>query len=217
MEKYILYTRVSTQKQGLGLEAQRSAAYTYISANGGEIIGEYQEKESGKKDDRPQLAAALADCKRNDATLIIAKLDRLSRKVSFIFSLRDSGAKFLALDLPDFNTMSLAIYASMAQHERELISQRTTAALQELKRKGRKLGAPNATFTDDMRKASVEARRSASLSNERNRRAYYYASLAKGLPLAQIAIKLNEGGFKTAKGGKWHGNQVRRLLDMFEA
>ena len=217
MEKFILYTRVSTQKQSLGLEAQRTAAYNYTAANEGLIIAEYQEKESGKNDHRPQLTAALADCNRNNATLLIAKLDRLSRKVGVIFSLKYSGVKFLALDLPEFNTLTLAIFAAIAQQERELISQRPKAALQELKRNGVKLGAPNATITEAQRQSSLKTRRAASLENPCNRMAYALVKQSKGLSLRTLANLLNEGGFTTAKGGQWSAMQVQRLINLYEA
>lgn len=217
MQKYILYTRVSTQKQGLGLEAQKASAENYINTNGGQIIAEYSEKESGKRDNRPQLAEALQACKREGAILLIAKLDRLSRKVSFIFSLKDSGVKFLALDLPEFNTLTLAIFAAMAQQERELTSQRTAAALQALKAKGVKLGAPNASFSDDQRAASLESRRNASKENEANRRAFALISHVSGYNLSQLAGLLNESGFKTARGGNWSATQVKRLINLFGA
>lgn len=215
MEKFILYTRVSTQKQGLGIEAQKASAEEYVKTNGGQIIAEYSEKESGKRDNRPQLAAALQACKKEGAALLIAKLDRLSRKVSFIFALRDSGVKFLALDLPEFNTLTLAIFAAMAQQERELTSQRTAAALKALKAKGVKLGAPNPTFTNEQRAASLESRRAAARENEANRRAFALITHVSGYNLSGLAGLLNESGFKTAKGGQWSAIQVKRLMALY--
>lgn len=215
MCKFVLYTRVSTQRQGLGLEAQQAAAAKYISDNGGEIVAHYSEKESGKNDKRPQLAAALETCKREGATLLIAKLDRLSRKVSFIFSLKDSGVKFLALDLPEFNTLTLAIFAAMAQQERELTSQRTSAALQALKAKGVKLGRPGASFTDQQRAASAISRKQAARDNENNRRAWAVIELLGNQTLQTLADYLNERGFVTARGGKWSATQIFRLRDLY--
>lgn len=215
MEKFILYTRVSTQKQGLGIEAQKASAEEYVKANGGQIIAEYSEKESGKNDNRPQLSEALRACKKEGAALLIAKLDRLSRKVSFIFALRDSGVKFLALDLPEFNTLTLAIFAAMAQQERELTSQRTAAALKALKAKGVRLGAPNPTFTPEQRAASLESRRAAARENEANRRAFALIAHVSGYNLSGLAGLLNESGFKTAKGGQWSATQVKRLMALF--
>lgn len=216
--KYIAYYRVSTKKQGLGLEAQQASVLNYIKAQEGrELLAEYSEKESGKDNNRPQLAAALAECKKQGACLLIAKLDRLSRKVSFIFSLRDSGAEFCAIDLPEFTPLTLAIFAGMAQQERELISSRTSAALQALKAKGVKLGAPNATFSEAQRSAALEVRRAASKDNACNRRAYALVKAAAGLGWKALAQQLNDSGFTTAKGGSWSAVQVQRLVKLYEA
>ena len=118
--QYISYLRVSSAKQGatgLGIEAQRTAVKNL--ASNGELITEYVEVESGKNDLRPKLAQALAECRKTGATLLIAKLDRLSRSVKFLFELRDSGVNLRAADVPEFNTMTLGILAVMAQYERE--------------------------------------------------------------------------------------------------
>lgn len=211
MAQYILYTRVSTKRQGLGLEAQRTTAMDFIARNGGKIVAEYSEKESGKINERPQLMEALAHCKRIGATLLIAKLDRLSRNGAFLVSLKDSGINFRAVDLPDFNTMTLYIFAGLAQQEREMISERTKKALSELKAKGVKLGAPGATITNEMRSAALASRRDSARNNEHNKRAWALVSLCKGLPFAAIASKLNEAGFTTAKGGQWSAVQIQRL------
>ena len=144
MEQYIAYYRVSTQKQGnsgLGLEAQRSDVSRFVE-RGGTLIADYQDIESGKKNDRPNLIKAIEECKKRNATLLIAKLDRLSRNASFIFTLHDSKIKFVCCDMPDANSITIGIMAVLAQDERERTSQRTKAALAELKRKGVKLGSP---------------------------------------------------------------------------
>ena len=128
---YVAYYRVSTKRQGesgLGLEAQKQAVNLYAKTNGC-ILKEFTEVESGKKDNRPQLDMAIKECKQRNATLLIAKLDRLSRNVSFLFTLKQS-INFVCLDLPDLNTLTLGIFATMAQHERGLISKRTKSALQ---------------------------------------------------------------------------------------
>ena len=141
--KFVAYYRVSTAKQGrsgLGLEAQRASVQAYL--RDGRIVAEYVEVESGKRDDRPKLAQAIAHAQREGATLIIAKLDRLARSVAFIFALRDSGAKFIACDMPEANTLTIGLLAAMAQHERELISERTKAALAAKKARGFVLGSP---------------------------------------------------------------------------
>lgn len=129
--RYVAYLRVSTDKQGssgLGLQAQETAISAFLKS-GDEVIASYKDIESGKKSDRPQLMAALEHCKKEGATLLIAKLDRLSRNVAFIFNLRDSGVDFVCCDMPDANTMTIGILALFAQHEREMISKRTKEAL----------------------------------------------------------------------------------------
>lgn len=214
--KYIAYYRVSTQKQGLGLEAQRSAAYNYCKSDD-EIVAEYQEKESGKKDDRPELMAALAECKRIGATLLIAKLDRLSRNVRFLFAIKESGIKFQACDCPELDTMTLSILAGFAQRERELISTRTKAALAELKAKGVKLGAPNATFSNEHRIQAAAAKRDAARNNENNLRAWGCIKNCLDLSYSYLAQTLNESRHYTPKGGMWRGNQVKRLIELYTA
>ena len=170
MTHFVSYLRVSTKRQNLGLDAQRTMIQNYISANGGEVISEYQEKESGKNDNRPQLAAALAECRRTGATLLIAKLDRLSRKVSFVFALRDAGVKFVACDLLEFNTLSLAIFCGLAQRERELISERTKAALASRyeKESWASSHANTHKFDNGCRQKSLDVRRESAKQNEFN-------------------------------------------------
>lgn len=129
--KYVAYYRVSTQKQGksgLGLDAQRKAVAEFVRT--GELVAEFQEVESGKKDKRPMLLQAIETAKQAGATLVIAKLDRLSRKASFIFALRDSGVNFIACDMPEANRLTIDILAVIAEHEREMTAARTKAAAQ---------------------------------------------------------------------------------------
>lgn len=137
--KYVTYCRVSTDKQGrsgLGLDAQRHTVMQYTS--NGNVLAEFVEIESGSRKKiarRPKLAAALALAKREGATLVIAKLDRLSRDAAFILELKNAGVSFVACDMPEANTLTIGIMAVMAQHEREVISSRTAAAGQARKRK----------------------------------------------------------------------------------
>lgn len=217
MKKYIAYYRVSTKKQSLGLDAQQTTVTNYIKANGGDLIAEYKEKESGKNDNRSELKKAIADCQRTNSTLIIAKLDRLSRNITFIFTLRDSGVDFMACDLPQFNTLTLAIFSALAQQERELISQRTKAALAELKAKGVKLGKPNATFTNDMRELAYEASRKKADENPNTIRAKVMieALLNTTSNLTHIANKLNENGFKTPLNASFTPMAVRRIIKRY--
>ncbi len=217
MKKYIAYYRVSTKKQSLGLDAQQTTVTNYIRVNGGELIAEYQEKESGKNDNRCELQKAIAKCQQTNSTLIIAKLDRLSRNITFIFTLRDSGVDFIACDLPQFNTLTLAIFSALAQQERELISQRTKAALAELKAKGVKLGKPNATFTNDMRELAYKASRKKADENPNTIRAKVMieALLNTTSNLTHIANKLNENGFRTPLNASFTPMAVRRIIQRY--
>jgi DNA invertase Pin-like site-specific DNA recombinase len=141
--QFVAYYRVSTCRQagsGLGLDAQRSAVKCHLSGEAGTLLGEYTEIESGKRSDRPQLAAALAACKLHKATLIIAKLDRLARNVAFIAGLMESGVEFVAADNPHASKLMLHMLAAFAEHEREQISLRTKAALNAAKDRGVILG-----------------------------------------------------------------------------
>jgi len=167
---YVAYYRVSTKKQeasGLGLEAQRVAVAGFVR---GRIVAEFTETESGKRDEREKLRLAIDRAKREGAVLVIAKLDRLSRNASFIFTLRDSGVNFQCVDMPDANTLTIGIFATLAQHERELISSRTKAALSVKKVAGIKLGTPE-NLTDADRAKGVVAVKQKAASNENNRRA----------------------------------------------
>jgi DNA invertase Pin-like site-specific DNA recombinase len=177
MKKYVSYYRVSTAKRGqsgLGLEAQRTAVSTFVG--NASILKEFVEVESGKVNDRPQLVAAIDYAKGKGATLVIAKLDRLSRNAGFIFALRDSGVDFVCADMPDANTLTVGIFAVLAQHERELISSRTKAALQAKKKQGHQLGTP-ANLTEEARSRAREVIREKAAGNENNRRAAALISL----------------------------------------
>src|SRR5712691_1194671 len=144
--KFIAYLRVSTDKQGhsgLGIEAQRKAVTDYLDGGNWQLRAEHVEVESGKRSDRPQLQAALAHAKATGATIVIAKLDRLARNVAFISNLMESGVEFVAADMPMANRLTVHVLAAVAEHEREMISQRTCVALAAAKVRGTKLGNPN--------------------------------------------------------------------------
>jgi DNA invertase Pin-like site-specific DNA recombinase len=139
--RYVAYYRVSTDKQGrsgLGLEAQQQAVASYVAA--GHLVAAYVEIGSGKRNDRPELAKALAHCRASKATLIVAKLDHLARSVFFIASLMESKVDFIAADMPTANRLTVHILSAVAEHEREAISSRTKAALAAAKARGIKLG-----------------------------------------------------------------------------
>jgi DNA invertase Pin-like site-specific DNA recombinase len=217
--KVILYFRVSTARQGesgLGLEGQRFAVDAYCTANGCKVLGEYTEVESGKRDDRPELAKALNHARLTGATVVIAKLDRLSRNAAFLLSLRDSGAKFVAADIPNANDLTIGILALVAQEEREAISKRTREALAAAKRRGVKLGNPNGAAA--LRRAGTG---SAAGVVAVKRRADEHAGRlrpvieklrAEGLvTLGALAEALNRDGM-APRGGRWHSSSVRNLL-----
>ncbi len=214
MKKYIAYYRVSTKRQNLGLDAQENTVRNYINGVGGELVNAYSEKESGKNNSRVELHKALAECKRIGATLIIAKLDRLSRNVAFIFTLKDSGVNFYCCDIPECTTLTLGIFATIAQNERETISKRTKDALQALKAKGVKLGAPNATISNDMRLKSAEVLREKAQNNPNNKRASIVVKTlnAQGKSLREIADYLNNNEFRTSRGCMFTATAVNRIL-----
>src|SRR4029079_5497769 len=142
--KWVAYYRVSTQRQGrsgLGLEAQKNAVAEFLNGGRWKLIAEFTEVETGRNNDRPELQKALAACRMHGATLLIAKLDRLSRHAAFLLKLRDAGLEFVAADLPGANRLTVGILAMVAETEAEAISGRTKAALAAAKRRGVKLGA----------------------------------------------------------------------------
>lgn len=218
-KRYIAYYRVSTVKQGasgLGLEAQQYEVTTFVKE--GSVISEYIEVESGKRNNRPQLQAAIEHARKTKATLVIAKLDRLSRNAAFIFALKDSGVDFVCADMPDANTLTIGIFAVLAQHERELISARTKAALQAKKAQGFKLGKPE-NLTDKARTTAVQVLKEKATTNENNKRAaaLIQAYRLQGLTWLSIADKLNVAGFKASRGGKFQAVQVQRIYERLQA
>jgi DNA invertase Pin-like site-specific DNA recombinase len=189
---YIAYYRVSTDKQGqsgLGLEAQREAVRPYA----GQILAEYTEVESGKLDSRPQLLSALAHCEKSGSTLLIAKLDRLSRDAAFLFTLRKSGVQILAADMPTAGMLEFGIRALFAQHEREQISARTKAALQAAKARGIRLGSPcparGAAVSAERKKIASMRKAQALLEvvTDLKHKCHSYQELADALTLKGIA------------------------------
>lgn len=216
--RYVAYYRVSTKQQGrsgLGLEVQKMEVARYLQSND-ELLQEFTEVDSGKNDTRKELAKAIEYCKEYNAKLLIAQLDRLSRNVSFIFKLRDSQIDFVCCDLPDANTLTIGIFATMAQHERELTSKRIKAALAIRKMQGKKLGTPaNLTATGRAKGRAKNAQKAA--TNTNNIQAMELISLYKdkGMSLSQIAAKLNANGFKTARGMQFQKTTVTRLYKRY--
>ena len=209
--QYIAYYRVSTDRQGrsgLGLDAQRAAVASYAQGRG-ELLAEYTEIESGKKNDRPQLLAALALCRQKRARLIIAKLDRLARNVAFIANLMDSGVDFTACDMPEANRLTLHILAAVAEHEREMTSKRTREALTAAKARGQRLGNPSPAPAAAQARAVAEAQLNTYRASVRPIIAELHG---QGLNLSAIAREMNRRGIKTARGRQWEAQTVKNAL-----
>ena len=212
---YVPYYRVSTTRQGqsgLGLEAQRAAVEAFV-ADSDQLLGEFVEIESGKKNQRPQLLAAIAAARAVGATLLIAKLDRLSRNAGFIFALRDSGVAFVCCDMPDANTLTVGLFAVIAQHERETISKRTKEALTAKKARGAQLGTPANLNLEAIAKSRC-IRQANAQSNQQSLQATRLGSLLhkQGYTLQQIAQELNESGYRTRRGKLYLPMSIQRLL-----
>ena len=224
--RIISYLRVSTVKQGisgLGLEAQRAAVTAFAASGAHQVVTQYVEVESGAKSSRPQLTAALAACKLHRATLVIAKLDRLARNVAFIANLMDGGVEFVACDMPHANRLTLHLLAAIAEHEREMISQRTKAALQAVKARGVKLGNPNGAaalrpYAADAGRRSGELRRARAQQNAVAIGEVLREMMGESaLSLRGMAPELNRRGIPSPSGKAWYGEQVRRTLVRVEA
>jgi len=215
--KFVAYYRVSTDRQGasgLGLDAQHQSVLNYLNGGDWGLIGEYVEVESGRKNDRPQIAEALAACRKEKATLVIAKLDRLSRNLAFIANLMESGVEFIATDMPHANRTMLQMMAVFAEHEREMISKRTKEALAAAKARGVRLGSP------------CPKKGSAAGNTVKKANADQFA--ANVLPIVEeirktgvttlrgIASALDARGVKTARGGAWSANSVSRVMIRLE-
>ena len=221
MEKYCAYYRVSTKKQGisgLGIEAQIKICTDYVERQNGEIVNQYKDYESGKSHTRKGLWDAISYCKENNTTLIIAKLDRLARDVEFTFKIVNTGIKIVFCDMPVVNSMILGVFASVAQYERELISQRTKAALDAKKRRGEIINRNSNTIK--AREVSKANRRLVAKENSSNVFLYNYLRnyANKGIILAQnspkelwqeIANELNILGAKTSSGLPYNTNRLR--------
>lgn len=210
---FYAYYRVSTERQGisgLGLEAQRNAVLQHMMREGGRIDGEYVEVESGKRSDRPKLAAAIRECKRSKSTLIIAKLDRLARNVHFISGLLESGVDFVAVDNPHANRFQIHLLAAFAEYERELISKRTKEALAQAKTRGVKLGAKDQRA---LSRAGVEALKVGALEFARKLMPVVEGLRAQGIagPTA-MSEALNVRGITSRTGGRWYPSTVSKML-----
>lgn len=219
--KLVAYHRVSTTKQGnsgLGLEAQQAAIEAYAGRTGACIVESFTEIESGKRNERPELLKALHHAKVTGAVLVIAKLDRLSRNAAFLLTLQDSGVRFVATDMPDANNLTVGIMALVAQQEREAISNRTKEALQAAKARGQKLGNPNGAAAllraGKGNAAGVLAVKTKAQEYAQEMQAVLSNLQAQGkTSLGGLAEALNEGGYRTPRGGAWHKTSVKNLLN----
>jgi DNA invertase Pin-like site-specific DNA recombinase len=229
--KYVAYYRQSTSKQeksGLGIDAQKKAVEDYLNGGKWEVLASFTETESGKRSDRPELARALAMCRIHNATLVVAKLDRLARNTRFLLTVRDetgdSGVVFCDYPIVPEGAMGkyfITNMAALAELECGLVGQRTKAALQAAKKRGKVLGCRNdniAVYASQGAKASASAR-----SAKAAKRATDFIKIIERIKaegatsLHQIATKLNDEKFPAARGGKWSAIQVQRVMSTKKA
>jgi DNA invertase Pin-like site-specific DNA recombinase len=222
----VAYYRVSTAGQGasgLGLDGQRAAVEWHAANTGCTIAKAFTEVESGKNADRPQLAAALAHCKRSGARLVVAKLDRLARNVHFLSGLMAAEVDFVAVDNPNANKLTTHIMMAVAEAEAAAISERTKTALAAAKQRGVQLGSARPGHWDGReaarlagaakgRKATARVNRAAALARVADLKDTLTDARAAGKSLATIADELNAAGHCTPRGGKWGVTQVVRAL-----
>ena len=218
---FVSYLRVLTGKQqrsGLGLEAQRNAVTSFLNGGSWTLIKEFVETESGKRDARPELAKALSLTRIHDATLLIAKLDRLYRDARFLLSLQKARVRFVACDMPHANNFTAGILAMVAQKEHEMIAARTRDALAAAKRRGVKLGGDRGNLPAvamEGSKISAMVRSEKAQKRADDLKPIIYSLKSEGRSLAQIAQYLNQRGFPAARGGKWQAAQVMRVMNRF--
>ncbi len=203
--KYIGYYRVSTKKQsksGLGLEAQQEMVRQFAGENGA-LVGEFVEVESGRNDQRSELAKAMNLAKKGGASLLIARLDRFSRRVSFIAKMMEKGVPLVVAEMPNATDFQLHIFAALAQEERRLISERTKAALAQAKRRGQVLGRNGSVLAEiNRQKAMTFAKRIQTLLPDGWRSMSY----------SEIARHLNDAGHRAVNGGLFYPQTVKNLI-----
>lgn len=216
--RFVSYLRVSTAKQGasgLGIDAQRKSVSDYLNGGSWNLITEVVEFESGKRADRPKLAEALRLCRIHNATLVIARLDRLSRDAAFLLNLQSAGVRFVAADMPEANEMVVGIMGVMAQAERKRISTNTKLALAQAKARGVKLGGDRGVVPT----AETQAKGGAATKAKAAGRAADVAPIIEDIKaggattLRAIADELNARGIPTARGGTWAPVQVSRIIE----
>lgn len=215
---FVSYLRVSTARQGrsgLGLEAQRSAVASFLNGGNWEMLAEYVEVESGKKTDRPQLLKALEHCQLTGSTLVIAKLDRLSRDAHFLLGLQKAQVRFVCADMPQANELTVGIMALVAEEERKAISKRTKEALAAAKARGVKLGCPNGAkhLREYGNSAGVKAVKANASERAEGLRRLIQDIQEQGITSANaIAQELNRRRITTPREGQWYAASVVRLL-----
>ncbi|MEX0610304.1 MAG: recombinase family protein [Balneolaceae bacterium] len=224
MESYITYYRVSTKKQGKsgnGLSAQQTTVHNFLQTREAEELETFTEIESGRNTNRTVLKDAVQMCKDSGAKLLVAKLDRLSRNVAFLFALKEelesAGVGFVFADLPDANnTMMLGVMASVAQYEAELISRRTKAGLAEARKKGKQIGSPE-NLTKEAREKGHQTISQKARNNVDTRKAFHFIQPRReaGESYQSIADQLNEEGYRARRGKEFHPAQVRKIWMRF--
>jgi DNA invertase Pin-like site-specific DNA recombinase len=215
MKKMVFYLRVSTSKQGAdgnGIQHQMTVVNRYAESNGGDVVGQFIEVESGGKTDseRPQLAAALEKCKKENAVLVCSKIDRLSRNAEFLLRLMNSRVEFVCCDIPNCDRFTISLFAILAEKEKNMISERTKNALKMVKARGIKLGSPNPELSvikmnEGARKARIDFKNKiVPIINEIK---------STGIQTLQgVADCLNRRGISTRNGKHWYPTQIRNLL-----
>jgi DNA invertase Pin-like site-specific DNA recombinase len=214
MKSFILYRRVSTTRQGqsgLGLESQDETVRRYVTSQKGTVVGEFVEVESGKNNDRPQLTLALNECRRLKATLVVAKLDRLSRNAEFLLRLQNGNVDFVCCDCPNVDRFTVGILALVAQRERELISERTKSALAQARKRGVKLGTKNPARQVELMVAGYRRQQIEFIAKVRP---IIEEIKSAGIStITGIAQSLTRRGIPTRTGKSiWYGSTVKTVL-----
>ncbi len=212
--RFVSYFRVSTKRQGqsgLGLEAQRAAVASYLNGGAWTVLAEFTEVESGKNSARPQLAAAIRECRMTDATLVVAKLDRLARNAHFLLGLQAAGVEFVATDMPSANRLTVGIMALVAEEEARAISARTKAALAAAKARGTVLGGFRGAPAPDAA-AGLRARQAKAAAFVESVGPVAQELRESGKSLREIAAALTDRGVQTKRGGPWTAAGVREVL-----
>ena len=231
MKKFVAYLRISTSRQGvsgLGMEGQEQAVKSFAQQQGAEIVATYHEVESGGGKDRPELRKAMSHAKRSKATLVVAKLDRLARNVSFLSDLLESDVEFVACDNPFANQLTVHILSAVAEFELKQISERTKAALGAAKGRGIKLGSARKGHWAGREEARlVGSRKGAKAAGEQHRAAAdeAYEDLipmvsqmrTEGKSFRDIATTLNDLGHTTRRGKAWTSTQVLRIVNRMKS